>query len=313
MKDQLSEENDSKSLKELNTSPSEKDENNFEGNNIEIVNRYDGRQTEKIFEKKETKKKSNIMKLVSGFVAVCATVAMVQTTFKIPILSDLFHPTAIVTPTPMPPSYAFYGVSTTGNSISYSLQVDNVDDFSSNDYKIVVVTKGNDNDTFIQSMPTTIINANATIVTGKITSGKFVQYIGAKSTAILAENSDYVIMLLYQDSIVQKQDVKTKNIHFVTGLKTSINSGYMMVNLDFRGDVDYEYLYMQFIDVKTGIQLSYSNVSKGSNANVSLSEIGGYDLKIKIYCLPNDPTGFTELEKITFMDQNYYLIYTYTE
>ena len=262
--------------------------------------------------KQVTRKHFNLFKLFSSFIVVCAVAAIVQTTFPIPIFSEIFNPTPAPTIVVPSPSYTIDTLSSTYKDVSYSITIDNVDDFTANEYSLLLVKTGSDTDEFIASIPTAVKNANKTIVTTAITAGTFNKCVTTTGAKSLSANTNYVLLVLKDEKIVQSQTILTKDFKYITSVDLKKNSGWVQftenVNEDFG---NYTSLYIEVYDTLTNAYITYAGAAKGSSQYISNTEFATTSsINLKVYCLPTDNTGLEDFETKTIGTDVYYLIYT---
>ena len=258
-------------------------------------------------------KKVNVIKLISSFIIVCAIAAVIQTVFPIPLFSQLFNPVQM---------YSFETISATFNKVSYSVSLRNIDDFSSNEYCLMVVKSGCDNDGYISSIPVAIKGDHKVKITTSMVKGNFNEYVTSDGAKRITKNTNYVILILKNEEIVQKKSIKTENFIYFTEIKTNSKTDksykYLLIQVTPNSLFDkfnsvYFELYNLTLDRKVN---DYSIINKDdlstSWASIPL-DINDpvYDFELRLYCSTASPEDIEYSNSFVKDEINYYFIYTY--
>ena len=281
-----------------------------ENNPVVMENNYD-----RTFSRKEENsirekpKRHNLMlKLISSFVVVCAMAAMVQNTFEIPIFSRIFSPPQNVAVTP---TYTFDSVAATYKNVDYSITIAGVDNFTNEKYSLMIVKESCDSDEFVATIPTASKEAYKVAVTSKTTSGMFNKYITTDGTHRLAQNTNYVLLLLKNDSIVQKQAITTQTMTYINGISFQDMADFVVFHIDINPAFeDWSALYLKVFDAATNDYLFFTRTDKGSGNPGAYDVMFGTSTHVnfKFYVSSTDPEEMQGKESFVKEEQTYYLV-----
>ena len=273
------------------------------------------------------------IRLLASFIVACAVFAMVQSKVFIPVFSQMFSLTqSTETKTDdkdddkseeiLPIVYIFKSITSTHNSINYSLELQNVKDFSSNEYSVMLVKSGCDTDEYILSISSILKNSYKIKLNSSICSGTLGKYISTIGINNLLPNTNYVFLLLKDEKIVKKQDVKTQDFKYITDVEIKYNTSktyrYIMFQAKANEYFDnYESICYVFTNITTNEKL-YSKVPKiylaesyASFEFLLTAPIEQYELKI--YCETNSPQDINYSHSFVSDEITYYLIYTHQD
>jgi len=320
-----SEQNESVYLNEIFVNPT------FDENNVK---------TQTLSDTKVKQEKSNKLnlKLLSSFMFLCATVVILQTGIYIPIFSEIFSPSQPSPTIVIPPTYDFSSIVATENKIDFTLTIDNVD-FSKEDYFVYLVKEEDATDLFMNSVMASVKLSEQIKLYSNISALSFTKYMSVSGGVNLKPNTNYAIIVVKDDIIVQKQIAKTEDFEYVKSLdiNTKVDDEgerhiYIKtyLNDNFK---DYEYLYLQLTNLETNtVVKAYARVKKDeieealNDPMISYPESNilmvdpdtsvpeptsalGYQLKI--FCSTDHPENFENAESFVKEEIKYYLIYTH--
>lgn len=304
----------------------------FDENNVKTESLSDAKV------KHEKSRKLNL-KLLSSFMFLCAAVVVLQTGIYIPIFSEIFSPSPPAQTTVISPTYTFSSIITTANKIDFTLTIDNVD-FSKEDYFVYLVREEKATDLFINSIIPSVKLSEQIKINSNVSALSFTKYMSETVGVKLKPNTNYAIIIVKDDNIVQKQIVKTEDFEYVKSLdintkvddegkrhiyiKTYLNDAFK----------DYEYLYLQLTNLETNtVVKAYARVKKDEIENAlnepliyqyPISDILMVDpdtsvpeptsvlgYQLKIFCSTDHTENFENAESFVKEEIKYYLIYTH--
>ena len=302
------------------------------------TNSFFSKSTLKEKRKESSVKKMNLMRHFSSFIALCAMATIIQTSFPIPIFSQIFGRTTTVNN----PAYSFSTISSTCKSVSYSITIDEVDDFDKTEYCIMLVKEGNDTDEYVASIPVALKRSHKVIVSSNNVSGSFDKFISQEGINRLKNGEDYVVVLLRDEKIVKKESVKTKS--YITkltfdGINDSLPVGsegyythtyteggidYRFLNVDVYIDESFDNFHSLYIELTNVTNEPYTKDAttmneSGVNGQMSfgprfLKDSPQQRLKFKIYCYPKFLKDLDYTETMTPDGVvTYYLIYSHPD
>ncbi len=271
-------------------------------------------------------KSSNIFRLVSSFIAVCVVAAIVQTTFPMPLFTNLFNSTPSTSPpivvpiVPVTATYTIDSLTATHNKIDFSVTIDNVDDFGANDYCLILVQSGCDSDEYIEKLSYDAYMSNRIVISSNITLGAFDKYTLDSGIKKIEQNKSYVMLVLKDKKIVQKQEITTKIFNYVTNVSFKINtdltSRYLNCQAKINDEFNYDTICYVFRNLVTN-QLEVSIIPKAimdsswASFGVALYEVPVL-YELKIYCI-TDSSDMYYSETFTKDKITYQLIYIHDE
>ena len=278
--------------------------------------------------KKEKSKKLNL-RLLSGFVFLCASVAIIQTGVYIPVFSEVFSPSTppAVTPpaivTEINPDYKFSSVLSTEDSISFDLTLENVE-LEKERCFAYLVKDGNDNDVFLESVSDKAKSEVQIRITDTATTNNFTKYLTLSGAKTLKDDTNYVIVLVKDNKIVKKQSVSTKAMAYISDIKIKENKDpvykhllmHVTPNPKFS---DYKGLYLELYNetLKTKVpdySILYKEYISESWGGIPIKiETPVYEYTLRIYCSTDHPENINYTNSFEKDEIKYYLIYTYEE
>ena len=281
-----------------------------------------------------------MLRLATNFVAALAITSTVQTAVEIPIFSKIFNPEINnESIAKLPATYKIDNLLSTHSQVNFSVTLDNIEDFTENEYSLMLVKKGCDSDGYVGLILPALKKLHKVIISADVTIGAFDRCITQNKVEKLSEDTEYVLLLLKDDKIVERQAVKTEKFVYVTGF--DIDRRYdkegkhflirTYLNPEFK---DYELLYVQLVNLETGETVkAYSNISKKEiedslkdpvkyvypqsnilmvNPETNVPEPPsalGYQLRI--FCSTNHPENYKGKESFIKDEVEFYLIYTH--
>ena len=299
-----------------------------EENPVEFENNYDDLDSYAYFNQQETnqsfndseirknktnRKPSYLFRLLASFLVVCAFVAIVQTTFKIPVFSDLFNPSSSASsPIYTPPVYNIDALNSTYKDVNFTVTVYNVTDFSANEYGLLLVKSGTDTNEYLSTIPSSVKNANKKIISAKTTTDSIAKCVSTSGAKSLSASTEYVLLVLENEKIVLKQTITTKDFIHIYNVTLNRNGEYVQftenINPSF---TNYSYIYIEIFDYATNFYVTFAGSSPGDSQYISSKELSAFSkINIKIYCKPTNLMGLEDFETKTIGSDAYYLLYT---
>ena len=194
-----------------------------ENNTISIVNTYDRQdvlpqEKSSSFENndktstitgKKAKTTINPFRTVTTFVAACAVASAVSPIIDIPILQDLVAPTQTVIEEVVGEAYNFTSVVSTSSVIRVALTITGVDDIKTQDFGLLVVKDGDDNEDFLNSIGKTKIDTCKVSISSANSFTNITTFLSSKAYDDLLPNTSYKVLLLKGINIVKKYSIAT--------------------------------------------------------------------------------------------------------
>ena len=289
--------------------------------------------------KKEKKTNHSFLKFATNFVAALALTATVQTSIEIPVFSRIFNPSQIVSTIDSPVGCKVADLTATYKNISFIVSFDSVKDFSSNEYSLMLVKTGCDNDEYISNILKSLKNKHKIIVDTNETYIKFSQCITQNKIENLTEDTDYVVLVLKDEKIIEKKSIKTNKLQAVKNVdvdtKIDGDGRHFLIKTYIYSDFDdYDNLYLQLINLETGaIVKAYATVAKHEiddsvadpkghhypTSNIVMKDpetnipepTSSLGYQLRVFCSTDNPELFGDKESFTKDDVKYYLIYTH--
>ena len=285
-----------------------------------------------------SKTKLTNTKQLSQFLFLCVAVATVQPTLQIPVFSNLFAPQVEVeTPATILPalSVSIFSSEATETDISCAVNVENSTDVKQENIFLCIVESENANDEFWK-----ILDANTKKICQKNVDSNlflctFTKYASSTGAESIKSSTKYSILLIKDNKIVEKKEIQTKKMVYVTSVSFKTDEshlsqiGYEMVevrSLQFHANinskfVDYERIYYQLINTKTG-EIEFFALSP-DRENYTNEDYAGLEKRVtqprepyqlKIYVSSLTPEKINHKGQINpSPDECYYLIYTHEE
>ena len=193
-----------------------------ENNTISIVNAYDRQdvlpqEKSSSFENDDkttilsSKKAKTIspFRTVTTFVAACAVASAVSPIIDIPVLQDLVAPAQTVIEEVVGEAYNFTSVVSTSSVIRVALTIAGVDDIKTQDFGLLVVKDGDDNEDFLNSIGKAKIDACKVSISTANSFTNITTFLSSKAYDDLLPNTSYKVLLLKGMDIVKKYSIAT--------------------------------------------------------------------------------------------------------
>ena len=269
-----------------------------------------------------------------------ATVAVVQTTFYIPIFSDIFHPDTTTstnsvtpetptppTPTPLDPSgggeetlevvYKFSGIDANYEKVDFILEIENLTKEQQSEenlkkYKLYLVKKVDATDEFLSAVTDLQKDSNKIQVTSTKVKGTFTTYIHNTGVSNIKPNTDYCIVLTKEDKIIKTASVKTKGFDYITSVSWSVippdiyGDRYLDIRLTYNAKFEGFTLYFQLYNLTSNEKAE----GKDSLIPKELLDAGSHPLMI---FLKTEPEHDYQLKIYCLTDDPESIYYTDTE
>ncbi len=273
-------------------------------------------------------KSKRLMFLITTFVVLCVGMAMIQTTFYIPVFSDIFSPKQ-VQPEVVKISCKFEKIDSTDKQIQFSIVVDNnLDDYASQNIHVYLVKTSVYFDDCLNNFDEKTKKLNRINVTTKKFNANFYQSLGTSGNKenLLAQTS-YTLVVTQNDDVILTQEVKTKAKVFVDSISKKIeidNEFGPNRYLKFRPELnssfsDFLVLYVELLDADTNALIMSTTMTKqgleegGWWLYTKLKTDTASNYKALIYCSTEHPEQFNFAQSKIVDGVTYYLIYSQNE
>ena len=273
---------------------------------------------------KKKNKSKHIYKLMSSFLVVCVFAAIMQSTFYIPIFSDIVGMlTTVATPKePILPVYKITDTKSTHEIIGYTIIIENIENYFANEYAVILVQSGDDDDKTLSTFSASTLLAHKKVVTEKSNSGTFSTYISSVGIQKLQPSKNYVILLLKDGKIVQKCSISTTQKPYLSEINAYFTA--VGINIKLKTHSSFTGYGTLLIQVKNltnptwGPEGNGIDWTTGSEATLAESTFlfaankltVDQEFELKIFCVTTDPEKIALPDTIYHGDY-YYLIYTY--
>ena len=220
---------------------------------------------------------------VNSLFLMLATVAIVEPSIHIPVFSTMFHSTVDIVA-----EYNVGSITKTHNSISFSLTIN---DYNINNYTIILVKAGCDNDEYVATISKNILNDHQIVVDNNNMVVSFKKYVSPNGEINLSPGQSYALLILKDGKIDEKQSVTTDDFTYVYGYSFAMSSGsgYLTFDVHYNPLAEYEYMYFELCDTDgSAIPDAYANVAPNSGKpSIEIGLIAPRTMvNIRIYCLP---------------------------
>ena len=279
-----------------------------------------------VLENAAGKKKKNqkaLIRLLSSFVFLLATVATVQTSVYIPIFSDIFSPTQVIE-TVESQNFAFSGISASASKISFTLSIEN---FSEGEEQyIYIVPSGDATDAFIGSVDESVRAIGRKKALSSLDLYSFTQYLTETGWVDLASETDYSIIVVRENSIIAKENVKTKWNLYISTIDVEVGTENIQIkNFDMvSGFENYSVVLIRLENVTDpmwgpeGDGFDHTTTNK-ENIESGLAGIPTFNVTkelyeqhftLRIYISTDLPEGIEYSAVYNHNGEDFYLIYT---
>ena len=284
-------------------------------------------------------------------IAMCIIMAFTQTAFVVPVLSEIFNPVTESTestppaptspdsptpptpptppsppvppspPTPLPVIYTTSVADATMAHISVDVTIEN-DTEDLKDYSVTLVEKNNATDEFLELAKMYLSSASEKIAEVK-TKIKFTNYLSRNGAEKIMPETEYTVLILKKEKIVDKYDTKSGKFKAVLDIKQKENPDptgkYVMFQTKMESEftcfnsVYYRFFKKENYDNTFDYAIIPKEILDDSWASFHISSITETDYLLEIYVSTDDTNYIKYTDKIVVDEIVYYKIYVKTD
>ena len=265
------------------------------------------------------KKKS--ISILAKFVFLCVAVVIMPIGVYIPVFSEILYPSSSPIITAVP-TYNFTSVVPEEDKINFSFTIDDADLKDSN-YYLYLIEQDNASEEFLESVDDSYKLSAQIKINYNAMSYSFTSYLSSSGIKSVLPDTDYAILVVKDNVIVQKELVKTKKLVYIQNVDLTKFSDATYKYLKFQVKenekfTDFDSLYFEIYNLTLDkVVTDFSRIDKAylseSWALIPVASISDpeYEYELHVFCSTDHPDKIKYTKSFVKDEITYYLIYIY--